>query len=290
MQKRDNMTIIKIAEEQLKDVEEIALKNHEGFFNEYFTTLENREQFQKNIQSVLKTTDVELTESNINLLSKKLLSLIPLIKNIEENLIIPDFIFFIGLNNFDGHGLIIRGKPHTFFNMTPLNERLKNKSFVVSAQLLHEIFHAIHYFYSPAFYIKNYASIEHQYLKRIVAEGIATYFTFFAGNKKLNLNDSLWFGLIDNEHFTKWVENCEAKKASIGKTIEKVVASNNFDTTLADILFSVPGIEQEELTKGRFGYYYGLEIVKKAAEREGTKVLYLSYERFTDYILQYFKG
>ncbi len=282
--------IINIAEEQLRNGGERTLKNHEDFFNEYFSTLENREEFQKNIQNILKTTDAELTKSNISLLSKKLSLLIPLIKDIEEKLIIPDFIFFIGLNNFDGHGLLIHGKPYTFFNMTPLNKRLENKSFVVNAQLLHEIFHAIHYFYSQSFYIKNYASVEHRYLKRIIAEGIATYFTLIASGKKPNLKDSFWFGLIDNKHFKKWIENCELKKASIGKTIEKATANNNFDTTLDNILFSVPGMTQEELIQGRFGYYYGLEIVKKAVKREGSKVLYLSYEEFTDYIWQYFKG
>lgn len=84
--------IINIAEEQLRNGGERTLKNHEDFFNEYFSTLENREEFQKNIQNILKTTDAELTKSNISLLSKKLSLLIPLIKDIEEKLIIPDFI------------------------------------------------------------------------------------------------------------------------------------------------------------------------------------------------------
>ncbi len=289
---------IDIAEEQIKHGAGAALKTYSNFFNEYFSTLESREQFLKNIQSVLETTDAETTNANIRLLSEKLSLLIPSIESAVSKstynksagkMIIPDFIFFIGLNNFDGHGLIIRGKPYAFFNMTPINKRLEDKSFVIESQLLHETFHAIHYFYSPSFYIKNYASIEHRYLKRMIAEGIATYFTLIAGGKKRNLKDAFWFGLVDDEHFAKWVENCKLKKPFVYEMLKKTVAGDSFDTALDELLFYVPGAKQEELILGRFGYYYGFEIVKRVAETKGTEVLYLPYEGFTECIWRYFE-
>ncbi len=286
---------INIAREQIRLGVEAALKNHSDFFNEYFSTLENREEFLKGIPDILKTTDADLTNTNISLLSKKLSLLIPSIESAggtsaDKKLIIPDFVFFIGLNNFDGHGLIIRGKPYAFFNMTPINRRLEDKSFMVESQLLHETFHAIHYFYSPSFYIKNYTSIEHRYLKRMIAEGIASYFTLVAGGKKQNLKDAFWFGLVDEEHFKKWVENCKFKKSFVYETLKKVITGNGFAPTLDALLFYVPGAKQEELILGRFGYYYGFEVVRRVAEKEGTKVLYTPYEEFTEHIWHYFES
>ncbi len=291
---------INIAEEQIRSGVEAALKNHSDFFNEYFSTLENREEFLKSIHNILKTTDADLANANISLLSKKLSLLILLIKsagvtgvggkNADKKLIIPDFVFFLGLNNFDGHGLLIRGKPYAFFNMTLINRRLEDKSFVINSQLLHETFHAIHYFYSPSFYLKNYTSIEHRYLKIMIAEGIASYFTLIAGGKKHNLKDAFWFGLVDEEHFKKWVENCALKKSFVYEMLKKVIAGNSFDPALDALLFYVLGAKQEELILGRFGYYYGFEVVRQVVEKAGTKVLYMPYEEFTEHIWRYFES
>ncbi len=281
------MNFVNVAEEQMNENAEKAFKDHEDFFNEYLSTLESREQFEMNINSILENNDPDLTRANIDLLTTRL-SLLPfLINRIKEDLVIPDIIFLIGLNNFDGHGLIINRKPYIFLNMTRMNEMLKNKSFTIDVHLLHEMFHAIHYFYSPSFYIKSYSSIEHQYLKRMIAEGVATYFSKCAGEARFE--EALWLGLIGKKHFDEWLENCNEKKGSIWNSIRKAISTSNFDVSLNNTLFAIPGLRSEDLIKGRLGYYYGTEIVKKASkEGEITKILSLDFDKFKKYAEQYF--
>ncbi|BAL81429.1 hypothetical protein [Caldisericum exile] len=281
------MKFINIAEEQLSNGIEKAFKNHEDFFKEYFSTLEDKKQFHENIEVILRDTNIDLTKINIGLLTKRLSSLMRLLKRSVKKIVIPDVIFFVGLNNFDGHGLILNGKPYIFLNMTRMNEMLENKSFIIDLHLLHETFHAIHYYHSPSFYLRNYKSTEHHYLKRMLAEGVATYLS--KDFKKASFDSALWLGLIDREHFTEWVKNCTVMKRSMWELIKNAIASNNFDVSLINTLFAVPGARQEDLVKGRFGYYYGTEIVRKVAEKEGLRILFLEYEEFRNYVEPYFK-
>jgi hypothetical protein len=285
--KENNVKFINIAEEQINKGAEMALKNHKDFFNEYFLTLEKEEQFRVKIQNVIENTNAELTRINIALLMKRVSLSLPFIMQVDKDIIIPNLVFFIGLDNFDGHGLIIKGEPYTFLNMTRINNLLENKLFTADVHLLHEIFHAIHYFYSPSFYIKSYTSIEHKYLKKMIAEGIATYFA--KETIGASPENSLWFGLLGDKHFKEWVRKCRMKRVSIWKSIKNSIANNDLDTSLINTLFSVPGMKQEDLAKGRLGYYYGLKIVEIAARKEGTKILHLTYEKFKDYAKQYFE-
>ncbi|MEF3245626.1 MAG: hypothetical protein K6343_06595 [Caldisericaceae bacterium] len=281
------MNFVNVAEEQMNENTEKAFKDHEDFFSEYFSTFESREQFEMNINSILENNDPYLTRANIDLLTRRLSLLPSLINRIKEDLVIPDVIFLIGLNNFDGHGLIINRKPYIFLNMTRMNEILKNKSFTIDVHLLHEMFHAIHYFYSPSFYIKSYSSIEHQYLKRMIAEGVATYFSKYAVEAKFE--EALWVGLIGKKHFDEWLENSKEKKGLIWNSIRKAISTSNFDVSLNNTLFAISGLRPEDLIKGRLGYYYGLEIVKKACKEGGiTKILSLDYDKFKKYAEQYF--
>jgi len=279
------MKFINIAEEQMMSATK-ALQKHRDFFNEYFL-FEERKEFEEDIQNIIENTDFNLTRSNIALLTERLQSLADLIEK-EEKVIIPDIFFLIGLEHIDAQGLIINGKPYTFFNMTQMNEALTIKPFTLDIPLLHEIFHAIHYFYSPSFYIRSYRSIEHQYLKTMIAEGVAVYFS--KEIKKANFEDALWSGLIDNKHYKKWYKNCRTNKHAIWEFMKNTIENNKLDTSLDDILFSIPGMTQEDLVEGRLGYYYGLEIVEKAVNRVGKdKILSLDYDTFKNYAEEYFK-
>jgi len=278
------MKFINIAEEQMTSATK-ALQRYRDFFNEYFL-FEERKEFEEEIQNIIENTDFNITRSNIALLTEKLQSLADLIEK-EEKVIIPDIVFLIGLGHIDAQGLIINGKPYTYFNMTQMNEVLTIKSFTLDIPLLHEMFHAIHYFYSPSFYIRSYRSVEHQYLKTMIAEGVAVYFS--KEIKKANFEDALWSGLIDNKHYKKWYKNCRTNKYAIWEFMKNTIENNKFDTSLDDILFSFLGTTPEEIVEGRLGYYYGLEIVEKAVKRVGKdKILSLDYDTFKNYAEEYF--
>lgn len=282
------LEIIDIAKGQFGNGTKKVLEKYGDFFEEYFSTLEDREIFLRNIDSVLEKTDKELTEKNISFLSEKLREIFPLIERFINNAPVPGAIFFVGLNNFDGHGLIINGKPFAFFNMTRMNEMLKNKNFEVNIHLLHELFHALHYFFSPDFYMKNYKNIEHKYFKRMIAEGVATYFSMVSS--KSDFGKAAWFGLLEEEQVKKWIEVCKSKKKEIQELLENSIRENRFDSSLESILFYVPGFSTEDLTKGRLGYYYGAKIVETAARKEGEQnILSLPYAKFRDYAAEYFE-
>ncbi len=282
------MKIIDIAKEQFESGAEKVLEKYGDFFEEYFSTLEDREAFMRNIDSVLEKTDKELTEKNISFLSEKLGETVQLIEKFANNAPVPGAIFFVGLNNFDGHGLIINGKPFAFFNMTRMNEVLKNKNFDTGIHLLHELFHAVHYFLSPEFYMKNYKTVEHRYFKRMIAEGVATYFSMVSG--KSDFGKAAWFGLLDEKQVEKWIEVCESKKKEIGELLKNSIKENRFDSFLESVLFYVPGLSAEDLPKGRLGYYYGAKIVETAARKEGVQnTLSFPYAKFRDYAAEYFE-
>ena len=166
-----------------------------------------------------------------------------------------------------------------------MNEMLKNKNFEVNIHLLHELFHALHYFLSPDFYMKNYKNIEHKYFKRMIAEGVATYFSMVSS--KSDFGKAAWFGLLDEKQVKKWIEVCKSRKKEIRELLENSIREKRFDSSLESILFYVPGFSTEDLTKGRLGYYYGAKIVEMAAKKKKT-ALALDYNKFKNYIIKYF--
>ena len=259
------MKFINIAEEQLKTKrkQEKVLLAHQDFFEEYFAIFEDKTQFQKNINCILNKINYQQTMENINILKERLSNLIYLITSNFNNIVFPDIIFFIGPGNCDGHGILIKGKPFTFFDMSRMNSWMSNSSFALEIHLLHEVFHAIHYYYSSEFYPRNYNSVEEQYIKRMIAEGLATYLS--KSITKSSLAKSLWLDLLDEKFVKKWMKRCENSRKLIWHSIKKSISSNREDESLLNTLFSVPRAKSNLLI-ARLGYYFGVKIVERAVQ------------------------
>ncbi len=284
------MKFINIAEQQLRtDISsEQILLTYQDFFEEYFSIFEERSQFQEDINSILSRIGKQQTIANTEKLREHLSNLVPFTSSIADDIVSPDIIFFIGLGSWDGHGIILNGRPFTFFDMTRMNIWMANPSFRLKAHLVHEVLHAIHYYHSQEFYPENYESVGDYYIKKMMAEGVATYLASCV--TKVSLDEALWLGLLDKPSVKKWVKKCEESKKSIWYSIKKVIRNNREDEHLLEKLFSVPGITSDMLIEGRLGYYYGAQIAKRAAKDLGElKILYLDPTKFKKYLKFYFE-
>lgn len=200
---------------------------------------------------------------------------------------IPGVIFMAGPAWWDGHGIMINGLAFTFFDMAILNNLMHDPAHTLIPHVFHEIIHSIHYGQKPEFYPANQKTLKEKYLTKILSEGIATY---LAG-EIFNADDreSLTFGLLDNKLFDKWITRCKLIGEESWNRMQDCFKSGNDDPELWRSLFFI-GDEPEVLTGGRFGYYYGLEIARAAAQERGNaKILSMSLSEFEGYIQGYFR-
>lgn len=147
--------------------------------------------------------------------------------------------------------------------------------------MTHEMLHPIHYSLNPDFYRGNYRTVEEKYLKLLFSEGIATHFSYVISEEKLE--DTYWFGYLEQEQVWDWIKNCEKMKDEIGVQLYEAIEADKIDHSLYNRLF---GIEDfTKLTFYRTGYYYGAEMVKKTLqERDINDVLTMNYREVKDRI------
>jgi len=221
-------------------------------------------------------------------LKKMSLKVLPVLKRKVGFEFSPDLVFLVGNGYFDGHGILVKDKAWVFFDMLKMNIWLKKEGFAVKTHFAHETLHAIHYYYSPEFYIGNYVTVKDRYLKRMIAEGMGTYISGKAMNTGENI--ALWLGFFNKEEVEIWRKNCINIKRKIWHEILQSIEANQFSQDLDIRLFSAYDITKEALLKGRVGYYFGMNIVKLAGFEVGiSKLVHLDFSDFESIIKHYFE-
>lgn len=275
------MEITNIAEKQMNLTDQDF--SFDPFFTQYFRLFNSNENFwQDTLQLMEQYTinDVSETVSFLELIAKEML--IEINKNMKGKIDVGMITFF-GDCSFDGHGILIDGKPHVFFDLNAIIPRLDFYNF--RAFITHELLHPIHYDLNRDFYHMNHKTVEEQYFKLLFSEGIATYLSFIIS--KESIEDTYWFGFIDQEQVSEWINNCENMKHDIGNDLYKAARTNVLDPSLYNRLFGIENFDQ--ITSYRTGYYYGAEIVKKLfKEKSIHDVLTIPYDEAKKIIYNYF--
>ena len=283
------MKFIDFASSQIK--ENRAMPEDSGFkdfISEYISLCDREEGFTERLNKAFVLADKEKTIRDIEKLKEKFGILEDRICAFLEGPVVPEVIFFIGNPGWDGHGIIIQGKPYVFFNMTILSgHHMVLPDFSIDIHILHELFHGIHYHLSPEFYQGNYHTSEDRYFKKMLAEGIATYLSgkLTGGSEK----EALTFGCLSEEDFRKFIRDCETLKKDFWLSMQDACDRNREDKELSDRLFCIPDMKPDALARGRYGYYYGLKIAEKIAEETGDRGL-LTVKDIKGYIKEYFEN
>ena len=144
------------------------------------------------------------------------------------------------------------GKPYVFFDLSLFNFILSNSNHKTEVHVCHEIVHGIHYFQNPEYYQGNYKTIEDKYIKKMKAEGTASYLSELITGCKLI--DAMGFGFMGEDEFENWIDECNELRESYFESINRAIKDNIFDKELYNRLFFMCG---DSITDGRYGYYYG---------------------------------
>lgn len=225
--------------------------------NAFNNIYDNKESLLNAIKSNIQSTDDEDLHSfaadlkdKISIVSEKLM------KELHINSF-PDTVLFIGDGTIDGHGLLVNDRAYGFFEVTTLMKTIAFYNLEVF--LAHELMHPVHYHINNSFAPNRWLGTEERYFKRMLNEGIATYFS----SKVLGvpIKDAYWFGYLGDEELDVWLENCEEMKQNISNRLSLSLKSRKLDQELQLQLFSIVGFEN--LTKYRLAYYYGTKIVEE---------------------------
>jgi len=257
--------------------------NNDLFFSEYFRIFNTNQNFEVDTKSLMKMYNEHDTYKAISFLKSTVQTELSKVKNylnIDTDL---HMVTFFGDCSYDGHGMLIKGKPYVFFDLNAIIPRIDFYNFNVFAT--HEILHAIHYYLNPEFYQLNHRTIEEKYLKLLLSEGIATHLSHVI--TKENKEDAYWFGYLEPEQVLHWINNCENMKKDISHSLHETIHANEFNNLLFNRLFGIDDFTKP--TSYRLGYYYGSEIIKKFLQEKHVRdVLTLSYEQARKRIYNYF--
>ncbi|EPY2276219.1 hypothetical protein ACXAT3_000919 [Clostridium sporogenes] len=279
------MDIISIFEKQLElgsSSDELYKTNI--FFNEYFSVFNKNPNFKENTKKILYKYSKEKIYKTFNILKNTFKKKVNLISNSLHLKIIPGIIVFIGDGYIDGHGALINNKPYVFFDLSTIIPNFHNYN--IDLFVTHELLHAIHYSYNPLFYPIYYNSIEEEYFKRMIAEGIATNLSSVFSS--YTIKDSYWMGFLNNKNVQIWINNCKKMKSDIGDKISLSIKSYIFDENLYSHLYSITDLKH--LTNVRLAYYYGSQIINELRDYKSiNEILSTDYEYFKDCILSYFQ-
>ncbi len=241
-----------------------------------------------------KGIKAEIKKTNKNILLKNLHKTREILQKSEEkilnffgNIEIPPVILFIGPFAWDGHGILVKEKPYIFLNITMMEHHFNLPGFIPEVHAIHEIIHGIHYNFHPEFYPGNCKTIKELYFNKFMAEGIATY---LSGEINASTHgEALSFGFMPDEDVNIWIKKCDSLKGENGLLLNRAVTEKKYNDELWRSLFFVPDIEPDCLTRGRFGYYYGMKIAKMAAEKtRDTQLVKTPHEYFYHYVEDYF--
>lgn len=220
------------------------------------------------LAEAVNRADPQITRQNVAILTDNITKMGEKLKGLFPENELPDTIFFIGPGNWDGHGIMVKGKAYTFFDMTLLNRIMENPGFKKEVHNLHEMIHALHYSLNRNFYPGNYDSVKDEFFNKMWAEGIASYLSMKITGAKLS--EALCFGFLENEEFNEWIERCEELKDDFHKSIKDSIRKDSIDQEAYNRLFFMCG---ETISCGRYGYYYGFEAVKRTAHISGDESL-----------------
>lgn len=265
-----------------------VLTQNQHFFTEYFRTFVAKERFITDTNIALNRINPDDLQIKINLIIKSFEILVPKIQEfLHEDVNLPVYLV-VGPGVWDGHGILIDGRPAVFFDMTAMLDLMNNPAFNLEFHLTHKTLHAIHYSYTPEFYPGNYKNIRDKYLRRMIAEGVVTYLSsqILVGAP----GDYLWFGLLDQMRTRFWISRSEMDKQIVWGTLRRLVADNQDDAELGMKLFSVGDYDPEVMMEGRLGYYYGTEIARSVAEDVGLhRLLTMKLVMFKEYAENFFE-
>jgi len=196
---------------------------------------------------------------------------------------IPDIVLFVGDGTIDGHGVLIEEEAYGFFELTTLKNSLS--SYHAEVFLVHEIIHPIHYQLNKDFSPQNWNSVEEYYFKRLICEGIATYFS--KNVISTLIEEAYWFGYLKQDELNEWINYCKEARHEISKKLKRSLKEKKLDSNLYRQLFCILG--NEKLTQFRLGYYYGSQIMEKINKKfTFEQIINLEYKDLRYYILNYF--
>jgi len=192
-------------------------------------------------------------------------------------------LFLIGDQTVDSQGILLDDKSYMVVDLAAYlsaKDKYNPISFVI-----HEVVHPIHYRLNPEMYFRNFKNYKEVILKRMIIEGIATYFTkHFTDESDA---DIFWLGYLDQTGVKKWITYAHELKGDMGQKIENLINKDELESETNDLLFCVT--DSDNLWKGRLGYYYGYDIIKDIHKTKSIdKILKMHLEDFLPYLLDYF--
>jgi len=250
------------------------------FISFYERTNHEIENKLKSIIQNLSSKRIENIEESVSILKLN-------IEKIKESTDIfssvDAVIFLIGDAYLDSHGMLIDDKSYLVVDLNRY-EQGKDKYNPISF-LYHELTHAVHYKAKPKMYFKNFKSKTEKILKRILIEGIATYFTRHYTNE--SDSDIFWLGHLDNNGIEKWIKFSDNILSEISQELSDSITSNNYTEEFQIKLFSM--LDMTKIWEGRLGYYYGYKIIEEMHKYHSIEdILEMDYKEFIPYIKRYF--
>jgi len=259
------------------------------FISEYIFLCDRPEGFKERLNKAFLSIDKDKTVRNIEQIKSTLIRNEPPIFSTLGEIRIPPVIIFAGPIGWDGHGIIVKDKAFIFLNMTRFNSIMDMPGYETNTHLIHEVIHGIHYHYSPEFYFKNCNSPKAKYLNKIIAEGLATYLSGEITDE--GPEKTLTFGVLEKNLYEEWIKRCEVLKKDFRESMEKCFSTGEENEELWSRLFFVPDLEPDCLARGRYGYYYGMEIVRNIRKEVNCKALLtMRAKDIHSYIKDYFEA
>ena len=132
-------------------------------------------------------------------------------------------------------------------------------------------------FYSPQFCLFDTNKNTSRLLNRVVAEGLATFFT----GQILPVADRYWFGFIPEKLKTRWESVCSDRF----KDDLNLLMNSDYSESLETQFFSLFDFDEDSITHGRRAYFFGEVLISKAARKlDRLTVLKMNSNEWLDFI------
>jgi len=250
--------------------------------NIQFKNEEIVQRVQKSLDNITTEDFIEILKT-AELLKRRITSLFSEIDLSFANVMIKGFILLIGDGISDGHGIIVDGEPYVVFDLMAVFRGIENYN--LDELILHESIHSIHYYLNEEMYFKNHNTIQDQYFKRMIVEGIATYIS--GSILSSQTEDEYWLGFFYQEQTQKWKANCEHIMDSVSSRLETSILKEEIDIDLYYSLFSV--VDPDNLVDSRLAYYYGTKISEKVSkDHTFDEMLRINGPSWNNHIREYF--
>ncbi|MBN4051161.1 MAG: hypothetical protein COA82_10935 [Alkaliphilus sp.] len=242
----------------------------------------NKQDTQNSIEKTIEemhAKDVQKMLSCANIIKQEIQE----IMNRQCDFSIKGAILLLSDGSIDGHGILVDGEAYVFFDLNAITRGIDKYN--IKAFVFHEIIHAVHYGRNIEFYLKNHITTEEHYFKRMICEGIATYFT---GKKTAEpAEDVYWLGYLNKSEVNIWTNKCEVMRKEIGGKLAESIEKNVLDMDLYSKLFSV--INMNDMTSSRMAYYYGSKIIEELSTNHSfEEILQKNYLEIRKIVWNYF--